>query len=267
MSGDRVILITGSTDGLGRRVAEKLAAPGVHLLVHGRDATRGQAVVDAVARAGGSARFFAADFSALSEVRRLAAAVAAEHAQLDLLINNAGIAKPGTQPRESADGFELHFAVNFLAPFLLTRLLRPRLGATAVSRIVNVASAGQAPIDFSDVMLERGYDGMRAYCQSKLAQVMDTFDLAEELTGTNVTVNCLHPATFMDTAMVRDSGASPLNTVETGADAVLALVARKGITGRYYDVQREARANAQAYDIEARRKLRAISMTLTGFAA
>jgi NAD(P)-dependent dehydrogenase (short-subunit alcohol dehydrogenase family) len=267
MARDRVILITGSTDGLGRRVAEKLAAPGVHLLVHGRDAARGQAVVDAVTRAGGSAKFFAADFSALSEVRRLAAAVAAEHAQLDVLINNAGIAKPGTQRRESADGFELHFAVNYLAGFLLTRLLRPLLGAAVSSQVVNVASAGQTPIDFGDVMLGRGYDGMRAYCQSKLAQVMDTFDLVEELKGTNITANCLHPATYMDTAMVRDSGASPLNSVETGADAVLALVARKGTTGRYYDVQREARANAQAYDLDARRKLRAISLAFTGFAA
>ncbi len=267
MARDRVILVTGSTDGLGRRVAEKLAAPGVHLLVHGRDAARGKAVVDAVARAGGSARFFAADFGALREVRRLAEAIQTEHAQLDVLINNAGIAKPGTQRRESADGFELHFAVNYLAPFLLTRLLRPLLEAAVPSRIVNVASAGQTAIDFDDVMLAHGYDGMRAYCQSKLAQVMDTFDLAEELKAANITVNCLHPATYMDTAMVRDSGASPLNSVETGADAVLALLALKGATARYYDVRREARANAQAYDGAARRKLRAISLALTKIAA
>ncbi len=264
MPRDRVILVTGSTDGLGRRVAETLAAPGVHLLVHGRDAARGKAVVEAVAQAGGSARFFAADFGALREVRRLAETVRAEHAQLDVLINNAGIAKPGRSRRESADGFELHFAVNYLAPFLLTRLLRPLLGAQASSRVVNVASAGQLPIDFADVMLARGYDGMRAYCQSKLAQVMDTFDLAEELNAANITVNCLHPATYMDTAMVRDSGASPLNSVETGADAVLALVNGQGVTGRYYDVQREARAHAQAYDGTARRKLQELSLELVG---
>lgn len=264
MSRDRVILVTGSTDGLGRRVAEKLAAPGVHLIVHGRDTARGKAVADSVARAGGSAKFFAADFSALSEVRRLAEAVRAEHAQLDALINNAGIAKAGAKRQESVDGFELHFAVNYLAPFLLTRLLRPLLGAEAPSRIVNVASAGQNPIDFGNVMLERGYDGTRAYCQSKLAQVMDTIDLAEELKAADVTANCLHPATYMDTAMVRDSGITPRNSVETGADAVVALVALKGATGRYYDVQREARANAQAYDGEARRRLRELSLELAG---
>jgi NAD(P)-dependent dehydrogenase (short-subunit alcohol dehydrogenase family) len=220
-------------------------------------------VVDAITHAGGSARFFAADFNALAAVRRLAATVQAEHAQLDVLINNAGIAKPGTARQESAEGFELHFAVNYLAPFLLTRLLRPLLGAAGPSRVVNVASAGQAPIDFGDVMLERGYDGMRAYCQSKLAQVMDTFDLSEEFRTANVTANCLHPATYMDTAMVRGAGISPLNSVETGADAVLALVDLKGATGRYYDVRREARAHAQAYDGEARRKLRQVSMELT----
>jgi NAD(P)-dependent dehydrogenase (short-subunit alcohol dehydrogenase family) len=264
MSSARVILVTGSTDGLGQRVVEKLAAPGTHVLVHGRDVVRGRAVVDAVARAGGSARFFQADLAALSEVRRLAAMVHAEHARLDVLINNAGIAKPGSTRQNSVDGLELHFAVNYLAPFLLTRHLRPLLGAAAPSRIVNVASAGQRALDFGDVMLERSYDGMRAYCQSKLAQVMNTFDLAEELKEADIAVNCLHPATYMDTAMVRDSGLSPLNSVETGAEAVMALVALKGATGRYYDVQREARANAQAYDVAARRKLRELSLQLTG---
>jgi NAD(P)-dependent dehydrogenase (short-subunit alcohol dehydrogenase family) len=103
---------------------------------------------------------------------------------------------------------------------------------------------------------------MRAYCQSKLAQVMNTFDLAEEFEAAEVTANCLHPATYMDTAMVRDSSARPLNSVETGADAVVALVTAKGLTGRYFDVRREARANAQAYDLEARRKLRELSLEL-----
>jgi len=262
MSRDRIILVTGSTDGLGRRVAEKLAAPGVHILVHGRDAARGKAVVVTVVQAGGSARFFAADLGALREVRRLAEAIQAEHAQLDVLINNAGIAKPGAQRRASADGFELHFAVNYLAPFLLTQLLRPLLGGATPARIVNIASAGQTGIDFGDVMLERGYDGMRAYCQSKLAQVMNTFDLAEEFEAADVTANCLHPATYMDTAMVRDSGAKPLNSVETGADAVIALVTAEGLTGRYFDVRREAQAYAQAYDGAARRKLRQLSLEL-----
>ena len=266
MTKDRIILVTGSTDGLGRRVAEKLAAPGVRLLVHGRDDVRGTAVVDFIGRAGGSARFFAADLASLAGVHRLAEAVQAECAQLDVLINNAGIAKIGGTRRESVDGFELHFAVNYLAPFLLTRLLRPLFGAAAPSRVINVVSAGQSPIDFDDVMIQHTYSGYRAYAQSKLAEVMLTFDLAEEFEETNITANCLHPASHMDTAMARDAGISPTNSIETGADAVIALVGRNdllGTTGRYFDVVREARANAQAYDLEARRKLRSISLELT----
>ncbi len=264
MSRDRIILVTGSTDGLGRRVAEKLAAPGVYLLVHGRDAVRGKEVVDSIESAGGSAKFFEADFASLSGVRQLAEAVQTEHAQLDVLINNAGIGVGGPR-RESANGFELHFAVNYLAPLLLTRLLRSQLGAEAPSRVVNVSSASQHPIDFGDVMLERSYDGYRAYSQSKLAQVMHTFDLAEEFEGANVTANCLHPATLMDTAMVREAGVRPFDSVDTGADAVVALVvenAMRGTTGRYFDGRREARANSQAYDLEERCRLRTISMGL-----
>jgi NAD(P)-dependent dehydrogenase (short-subunit alcohol dehydrogenase family) len=252
----RTILITGSTDGLGKRVAEKLAAPGIHLLVHGRDAARGKAVVDSIERVGGTAQFFEADLASLAAVRRLAQAVQAEHARLDVLINNAGIAKIRSPRQLSTDGFELHFAVNYLAPFLLTHLLSPQLAAT----VVNVVSAGQSPIKFDDVMLERGYNSIRAYGQSKLAQVMFTFDLAEELRGRNVTVNCLHPGTYIDTAMVRDAGIKPITSVDTAAEAVVALANLSDTTGRYFDGTHEARANAQAYDPEARRRLRNISI-------
>ncbi len=251
---DRTILITGSTDGLGKRVAEKLAAPGIHLLVHGRDAARGKAVVDSIESAGGTAQFFEGDFASLAAVRRLAQAVQAEHAQLDVLINNAGIAKVRAPRQLSTDGFELHFAVNYLAPFLLTHLLSTRLGST----VVNVVSAGQSPIKFDDVMLERGYNGVRAYGQSKLAEVMFTFDLAQELRDKNV--NCLHPGTYIDTAMVRDAGVKPITSVDTAAEAVVALANLTGTTGRYFDGKHEARANAQAYDPEARQRLRKLTV-------
>jgi NAD(P)-dependent dehydrogenase (short-subunit alcohol dehydrogenase family) len=144
-------------------------------------------------------------------VRRLAEEITAKHDRLELLINNAGIGSTtrGKVEREtSRDGHELRFAVNYLAPFLLTHLLLPLIRKSAPARIVNVASAGQQRIDFSDVMLTRGYDGMRAYCQSKLALVMFTFDIAETLKGSGVTVNCLHPATLMNTKMVIGSGFS-----------------------------------------------------------
>ncbi|GAB3449974.1 SDR family oxidoreductase [Streptomonospora sediminis] len=267
MPMDRTILVTGSTDGVGRRVAEGLAAPGVRLLVHGRDAERGKAVVDRIERAGGSAAFFGADFDSLADVRRLARAVQAEHPQLDALVNNAGISKPSGPRRESADGFERHFATNYLAHFLLTYLLLPQLGALAPSRVVNVVSAAQNPIDFDDVQLERGYSGYRAYGQSKLAQVMLTLDLAEDYAGAGITADCLHPGTHLDTTMVRAAGIRPAGSADTGAQAVIALVGPNGTaggTGRYFDGRRETRAHRQAYDREARRRLHALGRRLTG---
>jgi NAD(P)-dependent dehydrogenase (short-subunit alcohol dehydrogenase family) len=266
----KTILITGSTDGVGRHVALELGAAGATTLIHGRDRQRGEAVADALRKAGNaSAQLYLADLASLAEVRRLAEAIRRDHPRLDVLINNAGIgsASGGRQRRTSTDGYELRFAVNYLSGFLLTRLLLPLMVASAPSRIVNVASAGQSAIDFDDVMLTRRYDGGRAYTQSKLAQVMFTFDLARELEGSNVSVNCLHPATYMDTTMVRESGVSPLSTVDEGADAILQLAIAPELEGRsglYFQGQRPARANPQAYDDDARRRLAALSFELTG---
>ena len=146
--------------------------------MHGRDATRGKATVAEIEAAGGKAEFLVADLASLAEVRRLAEAVRARTDRLDILINNAGIGTAGAKRQVSADGYELRFAVNYLAGFLLTSELLPLLKASAPARIVNVASAGQQAIDFGDVMLTRCYDGVRAYCQSKLAQILFTVDLA-----------------------------------------------------------------------------------------
>jgi NAD(P)-dependent dehydrogenase (short-subunit alcohol dehydrogenase family) len=207
--------------------------------------------------------------SSLAEVRRLAEDLRREHTRLDVLINNAGIGAGGALPGrcESRDGHELRFAVNYLAGFLLTRLLLPLLKAGAPARIVNVASAGQQAIDFSDCLLTRGYSGRRAYCQSKLAQILFTFDLADELSSAGVTVNALHPATYMDTAMVRGDGVAPVTSVDEGADAILALARSPemaGRTGLYFDGLRPSRAAPQAYDAAARTRLRALSFELTG---
>lgn len=262
MSGQKTILITGSTDGLGRRIAERLARKDVHIVLHGRDAERGAAVKASIVEAGGSASFHRADYASLADVRVLADAIILAHPHLDALVNNAGIADFHGPRRESRDGIELNFAVNYLAPFLLTHLLTPILGVERPSRIVNVAAAGQAPIDFGNVMLERDYEGRRACAQSKLANIMHAFDLARELDPVRVTANAVHPATFMDTAMVRATGIAPINSVETGADAVLALLTRTDLSqrsGLYFDGQREARAHAQAYDFEACKRLRRLS--------
>ena len=195
--------------------------------------------------------------------------IGSEHGALHALVNNAGIGStvPGDGRRmESRDGYELRFQVNYLAEFLLTGLLEPVIVGSAPARIVNVSSAGQMPIDFDDVMLAHGYDGMRAYCQSKLAQVMHTFDLAERLEGSGVTANCLHPATFMPTKIVL-AIRSATSTLEEGVEATLRLVvdpSLDGVTGRYYNGQRESRAESQAYDPNARRRLRELSERLTG---
>src|ERR1700739_503941 len=128
----------------------------------------------------------------------------------------------GAQRQLSADGHELRFAVNYLSGFLLAYLLLPLIKAAAPSRIVNVASIGQHPIDFDDVMISKNYSGTRAYAQSKLSQIMFTIDLANELKGTGVTVNSLHPATYMNTTMVRAGGITPLSTGGEGGGRGLA---------------------------------------------
>jgi NAD(P)-dependent dehydrogenase (short-subunit alcohol dehydrogenase family) len=167
----------------------------------------------------------------------------------------------GSARQESADGFELRFAVNYLAGYALTHRLLDLLKRSAPSRIVNVSSAGQAPIDFDDVMLERSYDGVQAYCQSKLAQILFTFDLTEELDGSGVIATCLHPSTYMPTKIVP----SPISTIADGVEATMRLVTAPAdeVSGRYFNVLREARADGQAYDADARRRLHELSERLT----
>ncbi len=268
----KTALVTGSTSGLGRAVAERLGALGAAVIVHGRNAERGQAVVEAIRKQGaGSAVFYEADLASLAAVRALADKVLASHGRLDLLVNNAGIlGRPKAARRESADGYELTFAVNYLSHYLLTRKLLPRIEGSAPARIVNVASIAQAPIDFDDVMLKHHFSATRAYSQSKLALIMFTMTLAERLDPQRVTVNSLHPATFMDTHMVRSIGGKPMATVAEGADAVMQLAVSKALEGRtglYFNGLKEARANAQAYDADARRRLWALSAKLTGMPA
>jgi len=266
---EQAVLVTGATDGLGRGVATELARDGATVLVHGRSPERLEATIASLrSDTGADVRGYRADFASLDEVRRMADEILEREPRLDVLVNNAGIGTtlPGDGERMvSADGHELRFAVNYLAGFLLTRRLEEKIVRSAPARIVNVSSAGQAPIDFDDVMLERGYTGVQAYCQSKLAQVMFTFDLAEELDPAEVTANCLHPATYMPTKMVRAAGATPASSVDQGRDATLRLVRDSdlgSVSGRYYSGVHEERAHPQAYDADARRRLRELSERL-----
>jgi NAD(P)-dependent dehydrogenase (short-subunit alcohol dehydrogenase family) len=263
----KTVLVTGSTDGVGRVVAKRLAERGAAVLVHGRDAGRGHTLVSEIRVRGGRAELILADLASLAEVRRLADEARQRTSRLAVLINNAGVGTVGTDRQLSVDGYELRFAVNYLAGFLLTALLLPLLRADAPSRIVNVASAGQQAIDFGNVMLTEGFTGVRAYCQSKLAQIISMVDLAHDLEGTGVTMNSLHPASYMDTTMVRLASVTPWSTVEEGAEAILNLATSPELEGRsglYFNGLREARADAQAYDPEAQQRLRALSLRLTG---
>jgi NAD(P)-dependent dehydrogenase (short-subunit alcohol dehydrogenase family) len=262
------VLITGATDGHGRALAQRLAADGATVLVHGRDQARGEQLVAELSP--DLAMLYLADFGSLAGVRDLAARIREDHNDLDVLVNNAGIGTtlPGDGARmESADGYELRFAVNYLSGYLLTRELLALLRASAPSRIVNVASAGQEAIDFDDVMLERAYDPGRAYRQSKLAQVMFTFDLADELTSSGLSATCLHPATFMPTTMVLHARGSGVSTIEQGVEATARLVTDPdpgSINGRYFNGLCETRADPQAYDSGARRRLHELSERLVG---
>jgi NAD(P)-dependent dehydrogenase (short-subunit alcohol dehydrogenase family) len=269
----KTVLVTGSTDGVGRYVAAKLASAGAQVLIHGRDRARAKTLADEIKREGrGAAIFYAADLSSLAGARQLAEAVLAGHRRLDVFISNAGIGSrtQGPERRTSADGHELRFAVNYLSGFLLAYLLLPLLKTSAPSRIVNVASLGQHPLDFDDVMITKGYTGSRAYAQSKLAQIMFTIDLARELEGSGVTVNALHPATYMNTTMVREGGITPISTVEQGGEAILHLAEGDDVAGKsglFFNGMQPAQAHPQAYDAAARKRLRALSLELTGLSA
>ncbi|MFJ3990852.1 SDR family NAD(P)-dependent oxidoreductase [Streptomyces sp. NPDC090032] len=268
----RVTLITGATQGLGRGIAFDLATRGDTLLLHGRDAGRLEAVAADVREAAPDAtvRTYLADLSDLDQVRAMADRIRDAEPRLDTLVNNA-VAGAGADPlrREvSAQGHELRFAVNHLAPYALIRGLLPLLKASAPTRVVNVASMGQERIDFDDVMLERDYEGLRAYCRSKLALIMATFALGAELEGTGVTVNALHPAHLMDTEGVRAYGFTPVTGIDEGVRPTVRLITDPELastTGRYFDRFRDARAHEQAYDKEARRRLMALTDELTGY--
>lgn len=253
------ILITGATDGLGRALAERFAADGQSLILHGRDARKLAGVLP-----GADVRTVVADLAELAQVRRLAAEVRDSTDHLDVLVSNAGVGsgEPDGRTRQtSADGHELRFAVNYLAGFLLTLELLPLLRG---SRIVNVASLGQHPIDFDDLMIERGYSGTRAYGQSKLSQIMSGFELASRVP--EVSVNSVHPGTYMPTKIVLREIGHTVDSLETGVESVrrLALGEAGAVSGRFFDRTREATANPQAYDADARRELWWRSLELVG---
>jgi len=261
-------MITGSTSGLGDYMARELAKYGATLLLHGRNIDKLNKLTESIKKTTGNTnvRLYRGDFSSLQSIESMADKLLAHESKLHVLINNAGIGVGSTGLREiSQDGFELRFAVNYLASFYLTRKLLPILKQSTPARIVNVASAGQSPLDFTDVMLEKKYDPWQAYTQSKLAMVMMTFDFAEELKNLGITVTSLHPATYMDTFMVHEAHINPINTVKASADPTIRLAVSdqlEGNTGKYFNQEHESKANSQAYDLTARQNLKTITESL-----
>lgn len=274
MTGQPAIFITGATDGLGLALAHRLAADGATLILHGRDQRKLDRTADGIGAIPGvdRPRTVLADLADLAQVRTLADDVRQATGRLDVFVSNAGIGSgepDGRTRRTSADGYELRFAVNYLTGFLLTLELLPLLRASAPARVVNVASIGQHPLDFSDLMIERGYSGTRAYGQSKLAQIMSGFELASRMPGSEVTVNSLHPATYMPTKIVLDETGYNVDSIDEGVAATRRLVsdpALAQVTGKFFDRTREARANPQAYDAGARAELWRRSLQLTSHA-
>jgi NAD(P)-dependent dehydrogenase (short-subunit alcohol dehydrogenase family) len=285
----RTILITGATQGLGHGLALELARSGATLLLHGRNADRLDAVLSEVRALGAPARGYLADLADLDQVRTLAAGVTEAEPRLDVLVNNA-VCGGGVDPRKrelGAQGYELRLTVNHLAPYVLNRLLLPLLaqstnetnvangtneqhenghGRPPAARVINIASLGQSPVDFEDPMMERDYEGLEAYCRSKLALIMATFDLAAASPAHRVTVNTLHPAHLMDTEGVRAHGLTPQVGVEEGVRPTVRLIADpalEGVTGRYFDQFTDTRAHEQAYDPAARARLAALTERLT----
>ena len=262
--GQRVILGTGSTGGLGRETALALARAGDHVIIHGRNAERARQLLEQIEEDGrGSARFYKADFASLEETKNLANAILADYERLDVLVNNAGVFVPDQQQRRvSGDGYELHFQVNYLAGYVLTNMLLPLLEASAPSRVVNVAS-GQRPVDFGDLMLDKEYDGREAYFRSKNAQIMMTFAMEPYLSSRNISTNALFPSGLMNTDMVIEAGFEPQSSVETGRDALLQLINDDVVTGHFFNIFEIGEAIPQASDSDAQQELLNVSEELT----
>jgi NAD(P)-dependent dehydrogenase (short-subunit alcohol dehydrogenase family) len=268
---DQFIMVTGATDGIGKITASRLAHMGATILLHGRNEEKCRAVSEKIRQDSDNPKVecFVTDFSSLADVRQMGLTVREKYNHLDVLINNAGVLpveSQGTERPLSAQGYDLCLAVNYLAPFLLTHLLLPALRTSRAARIVNVASTAQEAIDFDDLMLTKNYGPMRAYSCSKLALVMFTFELDERLRGENITVNCMHPGSLLDTKMVRRAFSQPRGSAESGAEVEVYLATDPGldgVSGVYFNQKNRSQAHPQAYDHALREKLWQLSLELT----
>lgn len=278
----KTVLVTGGTGGIGRATAIGLASMGARVGITGRDQARGEQAAAVIADASGNPMVdvFVADMSSQAEVRRLAGEVLAAYLQVDVLVNNVG----GFWEHRhlTADGLEQTFALNHLAPFLLTNLLLERLIASAPARVVTVSSGAHSTgrIDFDDLMGEEDYSGHRAYNQSKLANVMFTYELARRLEATSVTATALHPG--MTNTSFSSEDPSPkmapivfavrpfMKSPKKGADTAVYLASApevEGVSGRYYVNRKTKKSEASSYDTATTARLWNISADLVGIPA
>ncbi|MCH8112767.1 MAG: SDR family oxidoreductase [Proteobacteria bacterium] len=272
----KTVLITGATAGIGLKTAEALAAKGATLLIAGRDPEKTERTAAALRGKGGAVTHFVADFSILAEVRRLAGEVRANTDRLHVLVNNAGAMF--AQRQESADGFELTFAVNHLAPFLLTNLLLDTLKASAPARIVTVASSAhaQGSMDFDDLQFRQGWGPMKSYSRSKLANVMFAFELARRAAGTGITSNALDPGFVASSLGNNNKSALGValrfaklfaNSPENGAKTSVHLASAPGVngqTGQYFAKSQPAPSSKLSHDETAWRRLWDMSAEMAG---
>ena len=263
---DKTILITGSTDGIGRQAALDLSELGARVILHGRNKSKVKQVLRLIEQKTGNDQldFFIADLSSLQQIRTMSAEIRRKYSRLDVLINNAGVAM--NKPEISEDGYEMTFAVNHLAVFAITLLLLDLLKRSVPSRIVNVSSmVHSSSLNFENLAKPRYFDGWEVYCQSKLCNILFTYELSEKVQNTGVTVNCLHPG-VIDTKLLRVNfgGGSP---VAEGSRKLVFLATAPElatVTGEYFYDNRQKRSAEITYDAETRKKLWNLSEKLCG---
>ncbi len=266
---DKIILVTGATDGIGKQTALELARLGATVLLHGRSQQRGQQALADIQAATGNDKLdlFTADLASQKQVRRLAAEVQAKYSRLHVLINNAGVFMPQRQVTE--DGLEMTFAVNHLAPFLLTHLLLELLKKSAPARIITVSSSLhlRSLVDFNNLQGDKYYSGGQAYNLSKLGNVLFTVELARRLRGTGVTANCLHPGAI-DTKLLHAAvGRMRGETVAAGASTPVYLATAPEVeraSGQYFERRQAVMPSPLAQDAELRKKFWETSARLVG---
>jgi len=280
---NKVCVITGATSGIGKATALGLAKQEATVVIVGRDQDRGKTAVAEIQAASGNPHvgLLVADLSSLKDVRQLCSTLKTRYEQLNVLINNAGIAP--IRRSVTVDGLESVFVVNYLAPFLLTNLLLDMLKENTPSRIVNVAGDyhRKASIQFDDLMSEKEYNGNRANNQAKLALILFTYEIARRLAGTGVTANCLHPGAVATDAPLKDPDISSFGRLiyrlvkpffsspEKGAETSIYLASSpevEGVSGKYFIKKVPVASSTESYNLEIAKRLWDVSLELTGLA-